>query len=509
MSSNTKRIAKNTLLLYFRQILIMLVSLYTIRIVLNALGVIDFGIYNIVFGFVIMFSFFNEGMTNATQRFLNFHMGENDYDQVRNVFNLSVIIHLLIAVIFIILSETLGLYLFYSFLNIPADRIDAAFIVFQFTIATTVINIFQVPFKAVIIAYEKMTIFAILGIIEAVLKLSIAFLITILLFDKLIIYTVLLFFITVILFFIIIIYCNIKFETVKFKKYNNNELFKKMVNFSFWNLFIDFASICRSHGINVLINIFHGVTVNAAMGIASKINSAVYTFVTNFQTAFKPQIIKLYASKENDNFIRLIFQTSKMSFYLLFLFVLPLFLNADFVLKLWLNIVPEYSIVFTKLILIISLEGALSGPFYNSIQATGNIKNHQIILSIFIFLNLPLALLFLYIGFDPVWVLYTKIFMFYTSFIWRLFYINKIIYFSIKNYLKEVIIPVLLIVFISAITTFYLQSFFHDWMKLIISCITSTISIIVLVYFIGINKQERIAFNNFLKTKIKGVKTIA
>jgi len=503
MPSSTKRIAKNTLLLYFRQIIIMLVSLYTVRIVLNALGAEDYGIYNVVSGFVIMFSFFNGAMVSTTQRFLNFHMGENNFEQARNVFNISLKIHLLIILLFIILAETIGLWLFYSLLNIPLERKEIAFIVYQFSIAVTVVSILQVPYNAVIIAYEKMSFFAALGLIEAIIKLGIAFFLIITLHDKLVVYSFLLLIVSIFIFLLYVFYCYKKFNTVHLSNYKDTDLFNKMTKFSLWNIFSDFSDLCRLHGTNIIINIFYGVTVNAAMGIASKINSAVYTFVVNFQTAYKPQIVKSYAAKEYDSFFRLIFQTSKMSFFLLFLFVLPLYLNTEFVLKIWLNNVPEYTVILTKLMLIISLETSLNGPLLSSIVATGDIKKHHIILSCFVFLNLPLSLLFLYLGYSPVFVLYIRFFITLFALIWRIIYLGKKINLPIAGYLREVIIPIFIIILISVPLTIFIQQFFIDWVKLIITCIVSVISIAVLVYLFGINKIERTALHNWVIIKLK------
>jgi len=503
MPSNTARIAKNTLLLYFRQVLIMLVSLYAVRIVLNSLGIEDFGIYDVVFGFVIIFSFFNGAMTNATQRFLNFHMGENDFEQTRNVFNFSFKIHLLITLLFIVLTETAGILLFNSLLNIPSERQDTAFIVYQFTIASISINILQTPYRALIIAYEKMSIFAVIGIFEALLKLLTAILLIFILYDKLIIYSFFIFIVSLIIFLSQFIYCNLKFETSHFRNFKDKLLFQKMIKFSFWNIFLDFADVCRLHGTNILINIFYGVTVNAAMGIASKINTAVYTFVVNFQTAYRPQIIKSYAAKDYNYFIRLIFQTSKMSFFLLFLFVLPLYLNADFVLKIWLNNVPEYCVILTKLMLIISLETSFNGPLLDSILATGDIKKHQLIYSCFLFANLPVSLIFLWLGYSPMYVLYVKFALTFLSLIWRIIFLNKKINLPVLGYLREVIFPIIIVVSISTLVVIFSQSLFIDWTKLLITCIISTVIITVLVYFVGINNQERISLHNWILNKIK------
>jgi O-antigen/teichoic acid export membrane protein len=428
-------------------------------------------------------------------------MGQNDMEQARNVFSISFIIHVLIAVLVIILAETVGLWFFYTWLNIPADRQSAAFVVYQISILTTVISIIQVPYNATIIAYEKMSFFAMLSVIESILKLGIVLLLPFIIFDKLIVYALLVCIAGIGILLVYKIYCNKTFETSRFKYCKNNELLKQLVEFSGWSIFGGIANVSSRYGTNILVNIFYGVTVNAAMGIAMQVNAAVYKFVDNFQTAFKPQIIKSYAAQDNEYFMRLIFRTSKISFYLLFFFVLPLFLNADFVLKLWLKNVPEYTVVFTQLILLFSLIDAISGPLWMSIQATGDIRKYQVIVSCFIFANLPLSLLFLWLGFSPAWVLIIKFGLNVLTFVWRVFFLKGRIKLPVMSFLKEVIIPVFAIVIISSVITVFASSFFVNWTKLLISCIISIVSIGGLVYLIGINAQERAAVKKWVEIK--------
>lgn len=318
MPSNTARIAKNTLMLYFRQILIMLVSLYTVRVVLEVLGAEDYGIYNMVGGVVVLFTFLNTAMTSATQRFLNFALGQNDTEQARDVYSASLVIHALISVLVVVLAQAVGLWFFYNVLNIPPERQAAAFAVYQFSVAATVIGILQVPYRATIIAYEKMSFFAMLSIIEAGLRLGVVFLLPVILFDKLIVYAFLVCITGIVVLLMYKLYCNKTFETARFRYCRDKELFRQLLGFSGWSVFGGVASVSRDQGTNVLLNIFHGVTVNAAMGIATQINSAVYQFVSNFQTAFRPQIVKSYSAKEYDYFMQLIFRTAKASFCLLF-----------------------------------------------------------------------------------------------------------------------------------------------------------------------------------------------
>jgi O-antigen/teichoic acid export membrane protein len=481
----------------------MLVSLYTVRVVLNTLGAQDYGIYNVVGGVVVMFSFLNSAMTSATQRFLNFAMGQGDIEQTRNVYSISFIIHILIAILVIILAETIGLWFFYTWINLPPERQSAALVVYQFSIVVTVINILQIPYQATIIAYEKMSFFAFLSIIESILKLGIVFLLPIILFDRLIIYSLLVSISGIAIFFVYKIYCNRTFVTSCFRYCKDKYLFRQLIGFSGWSIFGGVATVSRNQGINILINIFYGVTVNAAMGIAMQVNAAVYKFVENFQLAFKPQIIKSYAAENYNYFMSLLFRTSKLSFYLLFFFALPLYINANFVLRIWLKNVPEYTVIFTRLILLFSLIDVMSGSLYASIQATGDIKKYQAIGCCFIFANIPLSLLFLKMGFSPVWVLIVKVGLGFFMFVWRIFFVMKRINILILDYLREVIIPILIVTVISICVTGFLHNLNDNLLKLMMSCIISSLSIACSVYLIGLSSHERNQLQIWIKNKFK------
>ena len=376
--ASTKRIAKNTLMLYFRQILILLVSLYTVRVVLNTLGAEDYGIYNVVAGVVVLFSFVNNAMATATQRFLNYSLGENDKKKTQEVYSASLIVHLGIAAIFVLLAETVGLWFVSNKLNIPEARRAATAIVYQFTIITTVFNILRVPYNAVIIAYEKMSFFAWLSILESLLKLAIVFLLVLSGIDRLVFYAFLMTAVALIILCFYKLYCNRTFEIARYSKVTDISLVKKILSFSGWSLFGAVANVANSQGTNIVLNMFTNVTVNAAMGIANQVNSAVYSFVGNFQTAFNPQIVKSYAEGKKEYFIDLVFRTAKVSFLLLNFMVVPLLLNAEIVLHIWLKSIPEYTIHFVQLILIWSLIDSWNGPLWMSVQATGNIRKYQI-----------------------------------------------------------------------------------------------------------------------------------
>ena len=498
-TNTTKRIAKNTLMLYFRQILIMIVSLYTVRVVLNTLGAEDYGIYNVVAGVVVLFSFVNNAMATATQRFLNFNLGKNDTEKTRQTYSASLLIHIGIALIFVVLAETVGLWFVNTKLNIPLERHSAAMWCYQFSIITTVFNILRVPYNAVIIAYEKMSFFAWVSIVEAVLKLLVVYLLIISPLDKLVAYVILLTLVSIIILFCYKIYCNNKFEIAHYKKVTDYSLVKEILGFSGWSLFGATANVANNQGTNIVLNMFTNVTVNAAMGIANQVNNAVYSFVSNFQTAFKPQLVKSYAAGEKEEFNNLIIRSAKFSFYLLWIIVLPLTLNLDFVLQIWLKNVPDFSIGFVKLILIYSLFESINGPLWLAVQATGKIKKYQIIVSCLIFSNLPLSIIAFSLGANPYWVLLIRIILecFITMF--RLLYLNKTQKFSVISYVKNVMIPVLIVMIVSFIITSLVSSCFSGLVFFFGSCAISVIVNMLLVCLVGINKNERKMIVNFFK----------
>ena len=502
-SSNTSRIAKNTLLLYFRHILIMLVSLYTVRVVLNVLGAEDYGIYNVVAGVVVLFSFVNAAMTDSTQRFLNYALGKNDNGKVNQTFSASIIIHTAIAGIFLVAAETIGLWFVNSKLNIPDDRHTVAMIVYQFSIAASLFGILRVPYNATIIAYEKMSFFAGISILEAVFKLTIVYCITITTFDKLITYAFLTTMISVVMLFVYKLYCNKKFETANYKKVENKQLTKDLISFSGWSLFGATANVCNYQGTNVVMNIFTNVTANAAMGVANQVNTAVFSFVSNFQLAFKPQLIKLYAADQKQDFMNLIFRTSKFSFFLLFIIVLPLYLNADFVLNIWLKNPPEYSIQFVRLILICSLIEAINGPLWMSIQATGEIKNYQLIVSALIFMNLPLCIVAFKFGANPLCVLIIRLIVLFITTIWRVFYLSGKIQLPATKFFGQVLLWCGLI----GLTAYFAciaicnTLILNEIPAFFVSCTLSLCVSVLLIYIIGVNKAEKDYVTGLLKSK--------
>mgnify|MGYP002515662741 FL=1 len=470
----------------------MLVSLYTVRVVLNTLGAEDYGIYNVVAGVVVLFTFVNNAMATSVQRFLNFYLGKNDVEKTRNVYSTSLVIHGIICLIFVVLAETVGLWFMNAKLNIPAGRSNATFWCYQAAVITTLANIMRVPYNAVIIAYEKMSFFAGLSIVEAVLKLAVVFLLKITLLDKLVFYSFLLAGVSFVILAIYKFYCNKNFEIAHYRINQDKGLGKELVSFSGWSLFGAVANVANSQGTNIVLNIFTNVTVNAAMGIANQVNAAVYSFVSNFQTAFNPQIVKSYAAGENEEFQRLVNRAAKFSFYLLWLIVLPVYVNCNFLLSLWLKNVPQYSVGFVRLVLIFSLIEALNGPLWISIQATGKIRAYQIIVGIINVLNLPFSIVAFCLGANPYWVLYIRIALNCAAFAIRVLLSKKYFALRARSFLCDsVLIPIFIAVTSASLTLLFGKLVSKTVPCFFATCIASVFVSGTLIFFLGMKANER------------------
>lgn len=504
MLTANKRIAKNTLLLYIRMFIMMGVSLYTSRVVLQKLGVDDFGLYNIVGGVVVLFSVFNSSLAGSTQRFLNYEMGREDVSSVNKVFQCSIMLHLILCVILILLAETIGLWYINTYLNVPLGRYDAASIVYQLSVLTFCINVLRVPFNACIIAHEKMDFYAYVSVAEAGLKLIVAFMLTMCDFDRLILYSVLILLVTVLVNVSYVIYCSKNFPDIKTKILWDRKKIKGMLSFSGWSLFGSAAVISAQHGINLVLNFFCGVGLNAAAGIAHQVTSAMYGFISNFQTAFNPQIVKLYAQKQLNDYFNLIFRASKFSFLLFWLISVPVFLYAPMLLEFWLDEVPPHAVSFCRVILIYLLIDALNGPLWTAVNATGKIRIYQILMSGIILCNIPVAILLLWFGLAPELVWISKIIFNIIAMIVRWGYLRRIVGFPYCKYITNVIIPLLLVIFLTIIplSILYLSSFDIN----ISICIPFSLLYILFVSFIfGLNKQEKYKIKEIVYSKIKSL----
>lgn len=501
-SRSSKRISKNTMLLYVRMLLLMAVTLYTSRVVLNALGVDDFGIYNVVGGVVTMFSILSASLSTAISRFITYELGKGNIEKLKNIFSTAVTIQIILATIIILIAETIGLWFLNIKMNIPIERIEAANWTFQFSIITFVINLISVPYNAAIIAHEKMSAFAYISILEAILKLSIAFLIVVSPIDKLIFYACLICSISLIIRFIYGYYCKLHFKECIYSFYWNKSLLKQMFGFAGWNFIGSSSALLRDQGGNILINLFFGPAVNAARGIAFQVNTATQNFVTSFMMAINPQITKSYAAGNYDYMMQLIFKGGRFSFYLLLILTLPIFLNTNYILKLWLGIVPEHTVEFIRLILIFTLSESISQPLITAQHATGRIRNYQIIVGGLQMMNLPIAYLTLKNGTDPEAIFIIAIFISQVCLMARLWMMKTSIKLSPSIFFSKVYLNILKVCLIAIILPISLSFKASDSITFfILSSIIVIIYTTLIILFVGCNKDERI----FIFSKIHNI----
>lgn len=502
-SVNNKRIAKNTLLLYVRMLFMMAISLYTSRVVLNTLGVEDYGIYNVVGGIVAMFGFINSSMSSATQRYITFALGKENFENLQKVFSTALQIHVLIAMIIVLLGETIGLWFMYEKMQIPADRMDAAFWVLQCSILSTVVMIVSVPYNADIIAHEKMSAFAYISVLEAVLKLAIVYILMIGPMDKLVLYALLLLTVQILIRFCYSIYCNRHFSETKYIHVWDKSLFKEMTGFAGWSMFGNLSAVLFGQGLNMLLNVFFGPVVNAARAVAVQVQSAIQQFVGNFQMALNPQITKTYAKGEIEEMHKLMFRSARFSFYLLFLLSLPVLLETDFILNVWLKTVPENSIIFLRIMICISLIFTLSNPLMITNQATGRVKKYQVICGSVQLLVLPISYVSLKLGFQAYSVFIVHFIVELITQCVRIILLRSLIGLNIKDYLWNVYSRVLLVVVISVIIplTIYLNMG-YTMIRFFTVCTASLISVSIVVYRIGLANNER----DFVKSKFAIIK---
>lgn len=500
-SANNKRIAKNTILLYIRMFITLLVSLYTSRVLLQSLGVDDYGIYNIIGGVVVLFSFLSNAMTNSTQRYLNYNVGLNDDNGIQKVFCVSMQAHFVIALLVLLFAETIGLWFVGTQLNIPEDRMYAAHWVYQLSVVTTCVNIMRVPYNAVVIAYEKMSFFAYVSIAETVLKLLIVYMLLASgKVDRLILYSILLTITSFIIWFVYRLYCRKNYVISRYQNIKSKELFKELMSFTSWYLLGGVAMVGSRQGVNILLNIFFNVAVNAAVGIANQVKNAIYGFVTSFQTAFNPQIVKLYASNERSSLLQLIYRSTKFSFFLMFILSFPVILYSEELLSIWLVEVPQYAVLFTQLTIIATVFDAVSAPLWTVIGATGKVKYYQIIVSVIILIDIPLAYIALKFGYNPISVFVINVLINVFAYIFRLLYLKKYLEISIFVYVKKVIFPCVGVALFSIPLPILLATFseIHWILQIILSVILS----VLFVFALGLDVSEKSFIKRLIRQKI-------
>lgn len=503
--SDNKLIAKNTVYMYARMFITLIIGLYTSRVVLASLGFEDYGLYNVVGGIIAMFGFLNGAMTNTTSRYITFYLGKKDVKRLQEVFSTTFYIHALIALIIVVLGETVGLWYVYNKLVIPDGRFDAAIWLYQFTIITAAANIISVPFNASVIAHEKMSTFAIIAVVDSVLKLIIAVSIAHAPFDKLVYYGLMILLVQLMNNLVYWVYSTRKFEGIRIKRFFDRPLFKEMFGFTGWNLFGNFSYVFFTQGLNLILNFFCGTAVNAARGIAVQVEGLVRQFATNVQSAINPQIIKSYAQSDNDRFFSLIFASSRYCFYLLFLLALPIILEADFLLTLWLGDFPDHTINFIRITLLTVTLEALVTPMFMANLASGKVKIYQIVISIISFVFIPITFFAIKITKIPEIVFVCTMVMTVVEIIARIFIVHTQVGLPRKLYVQKVLVNVVIVAVLASILPVLVHlTMTGGLVRFLVVGIVDVLSVGLVVYSLGINKGERRFFNNYVKSKAKG-----
>ena len=506
-SETNKRIAKNTLLLYFRMLFTMAVSLYTSRVVLATLGVEDYGLYNVVGGFVSMFSFLNAAMASATQRFLNFELGRGDTSRLHKVFCTSINIHAIISATVLLLSETIGLWFVYTHLNIPPDRFTAALWVYHTSVLASVIMVMSIPYNAAIIAHERMGAFAYISVLEVVLKLLIVYLLVVTDTDKLALYSVLMLLIQLLIRIIYGRYSGRHFPETHYRRMWDRQLLREMTGFAGWNLFGNIAAVAFTQGLNVLLNMFFGPAVNAARGIAVQVQNAIKGFCINFQTALNPQITKSYAAGDTAYMHTLVFTSSKFSFYLLLFISLPVMLETPVILKWWLGIVPGHTVAFIRYILAISMIDSLANPLIQAASATGRIRRYQSVVGTMLIMILPVSYAALKLGSPAEGVFIVQLAMFCLAQLARIWMLRPLINLSLRTYLAKAALPIAYVTVVSLVVPLAIYMLMPpSVLRFAAVCAASAISVGASVYFIGITQGERGFLTEKARAALKRIK---
>lgn len=503
ISESNKRIAKNTLILYVRMFLMMLVGLYTSRVNLAALGVDNFGVYNVVGGFVAMFSIISTSLSGAISRFITYELGRGGGDRLKTMFSTSVNIMAGLSLLIVIIAELLGPWFIDTQLDIPAGREIAAQWVFQFSILNFVVGLISVPYNAAIVAHERMSAFAYISIFEALGKLGVALLIPHSPIDKLIFFAGLLCSISLIIRFIYGYYCKRHFAECTYTFTFDKSIFKQMGGFAGWNFFNSTAYIFNNQGVNMLLNMFFGVAVNAARGIAVSVDNIVNQFVGNFMTAINPQITKSYASGDLDHMHKLVCRGAKFSYYCMFLLALPIILGAEQILDLWLVDVPKYTIQFVQLILVTSLCDCIGRTGYTACMATGRLKKYSLVITSVAILEFPLVWIAFSLGATPLYAYYIYVFVKIAALIARMFLMEEMVHLKVKMYATHVFLPIILTTSVGMVVPVTLNLIMEpSLLRLLVVSIVSVLSVGVSTLYLGMTEGERQVILNSVRTVI-------
>lgn len=505
--ADNKRIAKNTLFMYIRMILVMCISLFTSRINLQTLGVEDYGIYSVVGSFVAMFSMFSNAMSAAIQRFITYEIGLGDENRMKSLYSTSVTIMIILSIVLMLFADFIGVWFINNKMALPQGRVGAAIWVLHVSVLTFGVGLISVPFNATIVAHEKMSAFAYISIYEAVAKLVVCYLLFISPFDRLIVWAVLLGFVQISINILYAGYCHKKFIECRYKPVIDVPLFKQIAGYTGWSTFGLVALTCYTQGLNIVLNIFFGPVVNAARGIANQVQAAVHGFASNFQVAMNPQIIRSYAQGELSRMHKLLFMGTRFSFFLLLFLSLPIVLETPMVLKIWLGEYPEHTVNFIRLVLIlITFDTSFEGPMYVAQTATGNIKKYQIVVGGLMLMILPVSYLIIKIfntSPETVYVVYLTIAI--IAHIFRMIIIRPMINLSFRAYLIDVVFPIMKVALFAIpipVATYILLPA-TSYSSFILVCIACIICVSASVYAFGINREERYIFMTKAKSILK------
>ena len=499
-SVNNKRIAKNTIYLYMRMLFVMAVGLYTVRAILDILGVVDYGLYNVVGGVVTMFAFMNRTLSTSSQRYFSIELARGDKERLSKWFCLNITTFLTIGIVITVFLETVGLWFLNTQMTIPQERLTAANVVYQLSIISFLFQIVSVPYLALVIAHEKMNVFAYVGVIEALGKVVIVFILMMLTYDKLIIYGILILLLSVGTAMSYIIYCRKHYPESKYKWYWNTKEIKELLGFSGWHFFGTFSTSCRSQGINILLNMFFNPAVNAARAVAFQVNMHILQLSTNFFTAIKPQIYKSYAKKEYEDLFRLMMRASIISAFLISIIAFPIIANTSYILGLWLKEVPNYTVLFTQLALINGLIDTSDAPLIAAALATGKIRKYMLIVSTMILANVPISYLALKLGGDPTITLYISITISCISVIVRAYLLKGLINFPWVKYLF-MMAKLLLVTLVMLVVIYMLPQDYSNHLLSFVSASVTVIFLTIVLYGLVADKGDRQYILSFIKNK--------
>ncbi len=505
VSSNNKRIAKNTIALYIRMLVMTLISLYTVRVTFKVLGIDDYGIYNVVCGLIGFLGFITTTLSTSAQRFLAFDLGQGNKNDYTHTFSMIFYIILASTIIIVLLAELFGPWLINNYLVIPVERLNAAKIIYQISIVSFIVRFLVVPYSSSIIAYEKMGIFAYISIFESLAKLGIVYLLTISPIDKLVSYAILLLFTDIIVTIIYVIVCVKNLPGCKIICYWNRTKLGEMGRFMGWSIFGSLSAIFSTQGLSIIMNMFFSPAVIASKAVADKVNSFSYSFVANFITATSPQMTKYYSIGDIPNLVSLFFRTSKICFFLMLVISIPLIISAPDLLSVWLSEeLLDDMILFTRLTLISTLFSAFETPISRAVHAAGNVKSYQIVNCIVSFIALPIVFILFKVGYPPFWSYIVSIVLLALSIIYRLIILHKYVEFSYKSYVNSVILPVLVVVAISIPLSYLITriSFENIFIRLLTQLSSAVVVLLFIIFVFGFKKAERSYIIGIIKSKI-------